>query len=370
MARVKLSEYQAKQLLFPALKLKFSGFAADPATTTRQLKSHFGNTNLVLKVDQGIKKRGKLGLVKLNLTPSEIPSLIKAWHKKGWSRFLVEPVIEHAPDAEHYLSLELTRAGWVISYLEKGGIEVEESWDQITHTIPPALASVISTRLIPALESGHLVFLELNPVLIRSGQLIPLDMAAEVDSAGSTLPTLPDRLLSEAEKAVSALDSATPASLKLRLINPHGAVWMLLSGGGASLVLADEVADQGMGQDLANYGEYSGAPGGDDVYAYTKIVLDTLLNSSASKKALVIAGGTANFTDIEQTFRGVIRALAEKQKSLERAKLKIFVRRGGPNEARGLQLMQTFLTQSGLLGSVHGHTTPLTQVVSEVKAYL
>ena len=149
---------------------------------------------------------------------------------------------------------------------------------------------------------------------------------------------------------------------------------MLLSGGGASLVLADEVADQDMGKDLANYGEYSGAPTDDDVYSYAKIILATMLHQPSTINhrplALIIAGGVANFTDVAKTFKGLIRALDEKQVQLRKAKVKIFVRRGGPNEENGLALMRSFLTKSKLLGSIYGHATPLTQVISEVKEYL
>ena len=219
----------------------------------------------------------------------------------------------------------------------------------------------------------------MNPVLIRQRELIPLDVAAEIDSAALMLPEvaqaglapIEDRGKVESERAVATLDAATPASLKFKLLNPEGQIWMLLSGGGASLVLADEVADMGMGSELANYGEYSGAPTDDDVYAYTKIILTTLLQAVSRKPfAIIIAGGVANFTDVAKTFRGLIRALKELQSELVRAQVKIFVRRGGPNETAGLKLMHDFLTQAGLLGSVHGHDTPLTQVVTEVRDYL
>ena len=133
-------------------------------------------------------------------------------------------------------------------------------------------------EFIPLLDQYHISFLEMNPVLIRAGKIIPLDMACEVDSAGTTLIPIPDRALSDSEQAVALLDDSTPASLKFKLINPQGRIWMLLSGGGASLVLADEVADQGMGGELANYGEYSGAPTDDDVYSYAKIILATMLH--------------------------------------------------------------------------------------------
>ena len=34
----------------------------------------------------------------------------------------------------------------------------------------------------------------------------------------------------------------------------------MVAGGGASVVYADTIADLGFGSELANYGEYSGAP--------------------------------------------------------------------------------------------------------------
>jgi len=389
MARVKISEFQAKTILLP----HYLGLSATPKTTLKEITRTFPDSNLVVKLDQGIKKRGKRGLVQVNRTPRDVISAIQTWSMAGWQHFLVEPVVEHAPEAERYLALERMRDGWQLSYSDHGGVEVESSWDSLQTVLVPNSSDLSAIRtlslpkgkdrselsvlletlpsLIPTLEKYHLVFLEMNPVLLRAHQLIPLDIACEVDSAGSSLATIPDRNQGASEKSIAALDATTPASLKFKLLNPNGSIWVLLSGGGASLVLADELADQGIGKELANYGEYSGAPKDDDVYAYTKIVLSALLQVVGRKPlAIVIAGGVANFTDVKKTFSGIIRALDEKQQELRLAKAKIFVRRGGPNEAAGLQMMKDFLKQSGLLGSIYGHETPLTQVVTEVKEYL
>lgn len=372
MARVKISEFIAKTTLLPG----YRGFAATPNTRAAELARFFPDANLVVKIDQGVKKRGKLGLVRVNCTPRDCVAAIRQWSKSGWSQFLVEPVVEHASDSEHYLALERVRSGWAISTSDHGGIDIESAWDTLHTTVfpsspPPSHLASFLRSLLPLLDQFHVSFLEMNPIIVRGESVTPLDMACEVDSAGSLLPPLPDRSLSASERAIAALDAATPASLKFRLLNPQGKIWMLLSGGGASLVLADEVADLGLGTELANYGEYSGAPTDDDVYSYTKIILSQLLTSKIlNRKSLVIAGGVANFTDVAQTFRGVIRALAEYQVQLRRAKVKVFVRRGGPNETHGLTLMRDFLTTAKLLGSVHGHETPLTRVVAEVKEYL
>ena len=372
MARVKISEYLAKKVLIPG----YLGLSATTSTTIQEIELIFPRTNLVVKVDQGIKKRGKQGLVRVNVTPSDIPAIIDTWAKLGWSHFLIEPVYEHNPSVEHYLALERVREGWQISFSDKGGIEVESNWEEVKVVIypqdelPKELKKFI-LGLLPSLDEHHISFLEMNPIIVRKDNLVPLDMACEVDSAGSLLPIIPNKELTESEKSISLLDASTPASLKFKLLNPNGHIWALLSGGGASLVIADEVADQGIGKELANYGEYSGSPSDDDVYSYSKIILEQLLSVKDKKpKAIIVAGGVANFTDVEKTFKGLIRALDEKQSELVKANIKIFVRRGGPNETKGLKMMSDFLAKSNLLGSVHGHDIPLTQVVTEVEEYL
>ena len=372
MSRLKISEYNAKKLLLP----NYLGFPATLKTTSKEIELVFTNTNLVVKVDQGIKKRGKQGLVKVNVTAGDIPDIIAGWSKLGWNNFLIEPVIEHASDAEHYLALERVREGWQVSYSEKGGVEVESSWDLVKVITYPKNALPKETKnflldLFPLLDKNHVAFLEMNPILVRGEKIIPLDMACEVDSAGYPFETIAPSTLQESEKMVMELDDSTPASLKFKLLNPDSSIWVFLSGGGASLVIADEVADQGMGKELANYGEYSGAPTDEDVYSYTKIILNQLLLSkNKGRMAIIIAGGVANFTDVVKTFRGLIRALDDKKDELGQAKVKVFVRRGGPNEEKGLKLMSDFLSHSKLLGSVHGHADPLTVVVREVKEYL
>jgi len=52
------------------------------------------------------------------------------------------------------------------------------------------------------------------------------------------------------------------------------------------------------------------------------------------KRALLIGGGIANFTDVAATFNGIIRALKEREK-LKASRMHIYVRRGGPNYQSG-----------------------------------
>src|SRR5206468_4255377 len=135
-----------------------------------------------------------------------------------------------------------------------------------------------------------------------------LDVAAEVDSAGEffvhnawneeDFRSGQPKKRTDEEVAVTQLAAKSQAAFSLEVLNPNGSISMLLSGGGASIVLADEVYNQGYGKELANYGEYSGNPNAEETYLYTKAVLRLLLQSKAKKKVLIIAGGVANFTDV------------------------------------------------------------------------
>eukprot|EP00972_Heterocapsa_arctica_P041610 6134743-Heterocapsa_arctica.AAC.1 len=95
------------------------------------------------------------------------------------------------------------------------------------------------------------------------------------------------------------MDGKTGASLKLTILNERGRVWTMVAGGGASVVYADTVADYGYGQELANYGEYSGAPSTEETYVYAKTLFSLMLRSPHPEgKFLLIGGGIANFTDV------------------------------------------------------------------------
>jgi ATP citrate (pro-S)-lyase len=57
-------------------------------------------------------------------------------------------------------------------------------------------------------------------------------------------------------------------------------------------------------------------------------------------KVLIVGGGIANFTNVAATFKGIIQALKEYKDRLQQHKVRIFVRRGGPNYQEGLKAMR------------------------------
>ena len=107
------------------------------------------------------------------------------------------------------------------------------------------------------------------------------------------------REMSKEEAYIAEMDAKTGASLKLTILNSQGRVWTLVAGGGASVVYADAIASSGFANELANYGEYSGAPTETQTYHYARTVLDLMLRAPVHPegKVLFIGGGIANFTN-------------------------------------------------------------------------
>lgn len=382
MSRVKLSEYRAKKILlgesYPGLSIRTEGGDALPASG-----------QWVAKVDQGVKKRFKQGLVVVDTPASGLSLAIEGWKMKGFSRFILEPFFPHTPDEEQYVSMERVRSGIRVLHASGGGIDIEahpEAVKQYLISTDGDIARVAASSGLPqtfletcvrVFDSNFFAFLEINPLIVRAGEAHLLDAAVLVDDAGafftdswSEADLVKPRSKHPAESRVEALASTTPASLKLSVINPDGALFFLLSGGGGSIVIADEAQLLGAGGMIGNYGEYSGGPTREETYLYAKEVLGVMLASKAPKKALVIAGGIANFTDMKSTFTGIIDALREVAPAMRASGIRVFVRRGGPNEAAGLRIMREFLEKEQLFGSVEGSDAVITKAVDDAIAFL
>lgn len=164
------------------------------------------------------------------------------------------------------------------------------------------------------------------------------------------------REMSKEEKYISDMDAKTGASLKLTILNQNGRIWTLVAGGGASVVYADAIASAGFVSELANYGEYSGAPTETQTYNYARTVLDLMLRAPQHPegKVLFIGGGIANFTNVASTFKGVIRALRDVAPVLIEHKTQIWVRRAGPNYQEGLKNIKGAAQELGLNMHVFG----------------
>ncbi|KAI4831184.1 ATP citrate lyase-like protein subunit [Aureobasidium sp. EXF-8846] len=182
--------------------------------------------------------------------------------------------------------------------------------------------------------------------IARSATALGLNVADKKDTKVSVdvgppmeFPAPFGREMSKEEAYIAEMDAKTGASLKLTILNGSGRVWTLVAGGGASVVYADAIASAGYASELANYGEYSGAPTETQTFHYARTVLDLMLRAPMHPegKVLFIGGGIANFTNVASTFKGVIRALREVAPLLVEHNVKIWVRRAGPNYQEGLK---------------------------------
>ena len=374
MARVKISEYKAKELVYNTLNLTpdfFSVLNKENLDITKLNK----NKRYVVKVDQGVKGRLKKGLVALDKAPFEIELVIDTYKDLGFSCFFIEEFVPHEKLEEKYISIERVRDGKLVLYSNTGGIDIETEKISLYLEIDKEFLE----KLFNIFDQNYFSFLEINPLVKTNGKLFLLDLAVEVDSTSSFFVknsfsesdfVFDVKAKTEEEENILTLSQKSQAAFKFDFLNPNGSVFMLLSGGGASIVLADEVANQGFGKELANYGEYSGNPNEEETFIYTKNLLSLLLKSKAPKKVLIIGGGVANFTDIRITFNGILRALDEVKNDLVRQKVKVFVRRGGPNQEKGLADMKSFLEKENLLGYVEGPKMILTDIVLQALKYL
>ena len=106
-------------------------------------------------------------------------------------------------------------------------------------------------HLCDIFEQNFFAFLEINPLIVRGEDVHLLDAAVLVDStaeffvknAWSASDTVTSKASHPSEQAVEKLAATTPAALSLKVLNKDGALFFLLSGGGGSIVIADEVAN-------------------------------------------------------------------------------------------------------------------------------
>lgn len=211
--------------------------------------------------------------------------------------------------------------------------------------VHPVLIDFIS-RLYAVYVDSQFTYLEINPLVVipnkevTSAEVHFLDLAAKLDQtaefecgvkwaiarspAALGIPVVPGktdgkvqvdagppmefpapfgREMSKEEAYIAEMDAKTGASLKLTILNSKGRVWTLVAGGGASVVYADAIASAGFASELANYGEYSGAPTETQTFHYARTVLDLMLRAPMHPdgKVLFIGGGIANFTNVSPT---------------------------------------------------------------------
>lgn len=380
MPRNKLSEYRSKTIVNKITDTLYSGWSV--GVDIEETDRISGFDSYVVKVDQAVKRRFKNGLIALNVSKKDIRGVVNGFAKKGYEHFIIEPYVIHVASDEKYISFQRDRSGIIVSYSSKGGVDIEDNASSIDSLIlnkknTKAIATKTGFSIKElqgfqdTFENLHMSLLEVNPYIVKNGKVVILDAAIEVDSAATHL--VKDWCESDLrysvvnhtseELAVRSLNDESSASFNLSVLNKNGSIFLLLSGGGASVVIADEIYSLGLGKEIANYGEYSGNPTRHETYLYTREVLSLVVKSGAPSKVLFIGGAVANFTDIATTFNGVIDALQEYSSKLKRSNVKVYVRRGGPREKEGLKRINEVLEQMDILGGVYDPSVSISQAV-------
>lgn len=367
---------------------------------------------LVVKPDQLIKRRGKLGLIQVN---ADLPA-VKDWiaHRIGKEfqvgkahgklrNFIIEPFVAHAPEEEYYLAILSHRHGDTIMFTTEGGVDVGDvdskaSRLEVAVDQRPTLTNIKSALLknVPSANQPilgdfilgiytfyvelYFTYLEINPLVVTNGKVHVLDLAAKLDTTADFLahskwgkvdfppPFGRDALPEEA--FIADLDAKSGASLKLTVLNAKGRIWTMVAGGGASVIYADTICDLGGSAELANYGEYSGAPTEHQTYEYAKTILTLMTKDHhPDGKVLIIGGGIANFTNVAATFGGIVQALKEYKVPILEHNITIYVRRGGPNYQEGLRVMRETGQELGIPIHVYGPETHMTAVVAYALKY-
>lgn len=398
-----------------AAQVTASLVGSDPAGFYANLSNSHSwllSTKLVVKPDMLFGKRGKNNLVLLNADYAEAQAFISERMGKEisvsgvsgtLSAFIVEPFVAHAE--EFYLSIQSARDGDTLSFGACGGVDIEDNWDSVkTVSIPaglpdsPAVLSqedhIVPLLADPSISSQthdvlaafitncyqtyvdlDMTLLEMNPFsLDESGAPAILDSRVELDSYASfknmkvwgtdlEFPEPWGREKCEEERLVQGLDDKSGASMKLSVLNESGRIWTMVAGGGASVIYADTVVDIGFGNELGNYAEYSGNPKEQETYLYARTLLNLVTrNPDGRRRALLVGGGVANFTDVAATFTGIQQALKDFHGKLQGAKVKVFVRRGGPNYKNGLRLMEELGRELDVPIDVYGPETNMTRI--------
>ncbi len=402
---MKLFEHQGKALL------KQAGIRVPPGIVTDNksyinLSHHkerykdffFENKEVVIKAQVIGGKRKKKGLIVECNDYGESLKLIDKLYNEQWNgglitTLLIEKQLEIAQ--EYYLSILWdTRSRGPMILLGKGGIDVEEGekpcelhvsiLDGLHDYQARALAKDAGFKgramsgMAGFIKKAYECFLqydcrilEINPVIkTPEGLLYAGDAKITIDDSGVTRQ--------EAFKDVTEIEDTsvlTERALEARKIDYHdhrgvagktfvefdGDIAVLASGGGGSLTVMDAILEAG--GKPANYVEYSGDPPKEKVRKLTTITL-----GKPGLKGCLVVGGRANFTDIFETLSGVAEGI---EALPEMPKYPIVVRRAGPRDKEGFEMLKKFAAKHKLDMTLFGEEVSMSEAAKLMveKAY-
>lgn len=390
-----------------AAKCRFATITADTNWNDIVVDQPWLKTQpLVVKPDQLIKRRGKLGLIKVNTDLKGAQAWIQERINKDQQvgkavgklrNFIIEPFVPHKADEEAYVCIYSHRYADTILFHHQGGVDIgdvdakalkldvavgqnitaETIQQKLLVNVVAAKQKMVATfvaALYKLYTDLHFTYLEINPLVVTADSIFILDLAAKLDATADFIcrqqwgdieyPPPFGRDAFPEEAYIADLDSKSGASLKLTILNKKGRIWTMVAGGGASVIYSDTICDLGGASELANYGEYSGAPSEQQTYEYAKTILSLMTEEKHPQgKVLITGGGIANFTNVAATFKGIVTALTEFQGKLLEHNVSIYVRRAGPNYQEGLRIIRDVGKTLRIPIFVFGPETHMTAIV-------
>ena len=342
-----------------------------------------GLPDVVVKAQVLSGKRGKGGGIKFASSAEEVQKAceeIFAMNLRGQYVAAVRIEEKLAIAEEHYLSItyDTNKKQPVLIYSREGGMDIEDVPENKIHKYYLDIRKENFEDFIPkpSVAPGELVALavdggdkelvnlqsklwqvflkedtrivEINPLVKTSeGEWIAADAKIAIDDDAffrhkewETLEprTMLGRLPTDREIEAKKIDEgeAYYRGTAGKYIEMEGDIALILNGGGASIANMDAIIAQGLKP--SNYTEYSGNPPREKVHALAKVVL-----SKPGIRALWMCGVVANFTNMKETFLGIIDVLDELKPTYP-----IVVRRDGPESAEAIQLVEECAKRNNL----------------------
>ena len=355
-----LYEFEGKQL-FEKQGIKIPrGFVVRRNDDVQKMYSEFGIQDVVVKAQVLSGKRGKGGGIKFASSVEEVQKAcdeIFAMNLRGQFVAAIRVEEKLSIAEEHYLSItyDTNKKQPVLIYSREGGMDIEDVPEEkivkITLNIAdqslPQHSDDIQKEVVSVAQNLWNCFLsedtrlvEINPLVkTTSGEWLAADAKVALDDDAffrhkewETLEprTMLGRLPTEREIDAKKIDEgeAYYRGTAGKYIEMDGDIALILNGGGASIANMDALIQIGLKP--ANYTEYSGNPPREKVQALAKLVL-----SKPGIRALWMCGVVANFTNMKETFLGIIDVLDELKPTYP-----IVVRRDGPESDEAIALVQ------------------------------
>lgn len=350
-----LYEWEGKELFAKHGLVIPRGVVVRPGDDVGKKYEELGITEVVVKAQILSGKRGKNNGIKFCSSVEEVVAAcaeLLANQIKGMqvTAVLIEEKLTIAE--EHYCSIvyDTNSKQPTLIYSSQGGMDIEEvaeekiiriPLDIRTDTLPEAQANWdFAQKLYAVFKTEDARVVEINPLIkTAEGNWVAADAKIALDDDAfyrhkewEVLEprTMLGRAPTEREILVKKIDEGENyyRGTAGKYIEMDGDIGLILNGGGASIANMDALLAVGLKP--ANYTEYSGNPPREKVYALAKIVL-----SKPGLKGLWMCGVVANFTNMKDTFMGIIDALDEIKPTYP-----IVVRRDGPESAEAMQLMR------------------------------